>query len=182
MSFTRFRDDKDRIKKQLEEWTFVGRYQLDAPGPGINLPFQEDAQIRLQKWGANLRTNAINIESDLIGLSRPLQRDPIENNNNNNVINTPSINYPVAQPFIEESRASHPAWTYRDAVSPRWEYPLINPQANLEKRFHDNIQTRILEKDYYVPKVSIETGCKTNDPTSIEYYLSGHSICLGGTK
>ena len=183
MSFTRFRDDPDRIKKQLEEWTFTGRYQLNVPGPGIDLPFQEDAQVRLQKWGANLRTNAINIESDLIGLSRPLNRDPVnENNYVTKALSSTMPHYPVAQPFVEESRASHPAWTYRDAVGPRWEYPLINPQANLEKRFHDNIQTRILEKDYYVPKVSIETGCKVSDPTSVEYYLSGHSICLGGTR
>lgn len=179
MSFTRFRDDPDRIKKQLEEWTFAGRYQLNVPGPGIDLPFQEDAQIRMQKWGANLRTNAINIESDLIGLNRDAHYL------NNYVDKMPASTmpyYPEAQPFVEESRASHPAWTYRDAVGPRWEYPLINPQANLEKGFHDNIQTRILEKDYYVPKVSVETGCKISDPTSVEYYLSGRSICLGGTR
>jgi hypothetical protein len=49
---------------------------------------------------------------------------------------------------------------FRDAVQPRWDYPLMNPQAlnQLEKPFHDNVQTRILEKDYYVPRVSTQMG------------------------
>ena len=37
--------------------THSGRYQLDVPGPGVKMPFQDDAQIRMQKWGANLQTN-----------------------------------------------------------------------------------------------------------------------------
>jgi hypothetical protein len=55
------------------------------------------------------------------------------------------------KPFVEESRASHPSWMYRDLEQTRWEVPFLNPLANVEKGFHDNIQTRILEKDYYVP-------------------------------
>ena len=75
MSFTRFHDDPYRIQKQLEESTHTGRYQLDTPGQGINLPFMEDPHIRLQKWGSNLRTNTTAIESDLRGLTRKLNND-----------------------------------------------------------------------------------------------------------
>ena len=77
MSFTRFHDDPARIKKQLEQTTFLGRYMLDCPGPGNNLPFWEDPQIRMQKWGANLRDNTVNLESDLFGMTRRLNRDLI---------------------------------------------------------------------------------------------------------
>lgn len=163
MSFTRFHDDPARIQKQLEEWTFTGRYQLNVPGPGVDLAFQEDPHLRLQKWGANLRTNTINLESDLFGLSKTINRDPLDES----AVQRPSANphssmpnYPLATPFVEESRASHPAWMFRDAVQPRWDYPMINPQAlsQLEKPFHDNVQTRILEKDYYVPRVSTQIG------------------------
>ena len=180
MSFTRIRDDPARIKKQLEEWTFAGRYQIDVPGPGTDLPFYEDSQLRLQKWGGNLRTNTINLESDLLGLSRTLQRDPLENEYEKHSAKSTMPSYPLAQPFVEESRASHPAWTYRDLEQPRWEMPWTNSQANLEKQFHDNIQTRILEKDYYVPRVSLSLGCTSVDPTSVEYYLTGKSVCTGG--
>jgi hypothetical protein len=181
MSFTRFHDDEVRIQQQLFESTHTGRYQLDVPGPGSNLPFVEDPSLRLQKWGANLQTNAVNVESDLLGMTKRLGRDPLENEYTKVAPFTEKQSYPTNNPFIEESRASHPAWTYRDLEHPRWEHPWINPQANLEKPFHDLIQTRILEKDYYRPRVSVESGCDSPaDPTTVDYYLSGRSMCLGG--
>ncbi len=151
MSFTRFHDDPARIKYGLEISTYSGRYALDTPGPGVNLPYLEDSQIRMQKWGANLMTNPINIESDLRGLTRHLNRDNIELNNYvNTAAETSQKTHEKMQPFVDESRASHPAWMYRDLEQTRWEVPFINPLVNVEKKFHDNIQTRILEKDYYV--------------------------------
>ena len=152
MSFTRFHDDPARITKQLEQSTFSGRYALDTPGPGINLPFYEDPQMRLQRWGANVMTNTVDLENDLRGMTRPLNRDLLGLNDYKNTgLDTSHVSYPVSNPMIEESRASHPAWMYKDLEQTRWEYPWLNPQANLEKGFNDNIQTRILEKDYFTP-------------------------------
>ena len=75
MSLTRFYDDDARVKKQLEESLNVGLYHLDVPGNGLAPPFMEDRQIRLQKWGANLRTNTIDIDNDLKGLRTKLKND-----------------------------------------------------------------------------------------------------------
>ena len=172
MSFTRFHDDEVRIQKQLEQQTFIGRYQLDVPGMGSSMPFQDDAQLRLQQWGANLRTNTVNLESDLMGITRPLNRDDVNENNYVGKVESSAIPYSSQQPYVQESRASHPAWMYRDLEHPIWEQPIVNPQANLEKPFHDNIQTRILEKDYYAPKKSLTLCTKKTDPLSIDYYLS----------
>jgi DNA segregation ATPase FtsK/SpoIIIE-like protein len=47
---------------------------------------------------------------------------------------------------------------YRAVDFNRWEEPFINPQANVEKKFHDNIDTRLLEKDYYKPKIPVLSG------------------------
>jgi hypothetical protein len=152
MAFTRFNDDPLRIAKRLEELTFTAQYQLDMPGPGINMPYESDPNHRLQKWGANLKTNTINLESDLRGMTRQLNRDNIENNDyKRHAVQTsdPMVSYPVANPYVEESRASHPAWMLRDMeqAATRWETPIVDPQAHLEKPFSFNIQTRILEKD-----------------------------------
>lgn len=148
MAFTRFHDDPVRIAKRLEESTFTSRYQLDCPGPGINMAYESDPHHRLQKWGGNLQTNSINLESDLRGMTRQLNRDNIENNYKTHAVHTTAMSsYPVANPYVEESRSSHPAWMYRNVEQPRWEMPLLNPQTNLEKAFAHNIQTRILEKD-----------------------------------
>lgn len=156
MAFTRFHDDPARIKKSLEESTFIGRYQLDTPGPGAHLPFWEDPNIRLQSWGANLHRNTVDLESDFRGLTRPLNRDLLSKNQYQNYAaqTVNPNNYGHLNPFVEESRASHPAWMYKDITVERWEEPWINPQSvGIDAPFHQNIHTRILEKDHFVPVV-----------------------------
>jgi hypothetical protein len=64
---------------------------------------------------------------------------------------------------VDESRATHPAWMYRDAEQTRWEYPWINPQDNFERVFPWNVQTRILEKDFYTPKMPKVLGVERTD-------------------
>ena len=154
MSFTSIRNDKQRIEQKLGEQTFVGRYMLDTPGQGIDLTFYEDPQIRMQKWGANLNMNqnTVDIESDLLTLSRKYNRDLIDiNDHKKNGITLQPYNWGITKPYTDESRATHPAWQFRDIQNDRWEFPILNPQQGLEKRFNENIQTRILEKDYFVP-------------------------------
>jgi hypothetical protein len=150
MAFTRFHDDPMRISKRLEESTFAGRYQLDRPGPGVDMPFFEEPGQRLQQWGANLRTNTIALESDLRGLTRPLTRhDHLEANDykKHAAETQPMAVYSIAQPYVEDTRASHPAWMYRVYEPARWEKPFLDPQANLEVPFTNNIHSRVLEKD-----------------------------------
>jgi len=169
MAFTRFHDDPSRIRKQVQESSFIGRYMLNKPGNGADVPFAEDPQLRLQGWGANLRTNTINLESDLIGLTRKLNRDLVDiNDYKQNAVWSRQASYSNTAPFVEESRATHPAWMYKDLDHTRWENPFLNPLNGIEKTFHDNIQTRILEKDSFVPKVPIVSGIQSRD-----YYLNG---------
>jgi hypothetical protein len=178
MAFTRFHDDPSRIKKQVQISSFQGRYFLDTPGQGVDLPFLEDPNIRMQYWGANLRNNTINLESDLRGLSRKLNRDYVDVNDykQNAVYSSPNT-YRSEDPFVEESRATHPAWMYKDLEQSRWESPFLNPLNGLEKGFHENIQTRILEKDFFVPTIPIIAGAENT-----EYYLTGKSICIQGDE
>jgi len=174
MAFTRFHDDPNRIKKQVAESSFAGRYFLDTPGQGIDLPFMEDPQIRLQGWGASLRTNTVNLESDLYGLTRRINRDLITvNRYDKNATSSARVPYKQSAPFVQESRATHPAWMYKDLEHSRWENPLLNPLNGIEKGFNENIQTRILEKDYFVPRMPVIDGSPNMD-----FYLSGKSVCI----
>ena len=175
MSFTRYCSAPGRVKKDLQQSTGLGRYLLDTPGPGVNLPFYEDPQLRLQKWGANLQTNTVNLENDLRGMTRKLNRDTIDDNNYKKyAVSATQPSYPSADSFVEESRVSHPAWMFRDLEHSRWEKPWLNPQNNLEKGFHDNIQTRILEKDSFVAKPPIVYGQDTYSG-SFEYHTMGQN-------
>jgi hypothetical protein len=154
MSFTRFHDDPYRTQKQISESTYAGRYALNVPGPGDKLPYIEDPQIRLQNWGANMRTNAIQVENDLYGLTRKITRDSVDYKKVE--VTSFSVSYPnEISAVVQESRATHPAWMYRNPEIARWEEPFLNPLANTEKKFYDNIQTRILEKDYFVPTIPV---------------------------
>ena len=96
----------------------------------------------------------MNLESDLRGLTRPLCHDVIEVNQYDvHAVPTISYMYRNAPSFVEESRASHPAFMYRDLEQRRWEEPFINPQYNAENKMQTGLQTRILEKDSFVAKV-----------------------------
>ena len=154
MAFTRFHDDPARIQKSLEESTFTGKYHLNTPGNGVNLPYINDPHIRLQKWGANLRTNTIGLENDLRNMTRKLNRDDKFSNNYEKKSNTGlPMYYQTNNKFeIDETRASLPAWTFRDKQQYKPNYLFYNPQEHTSFSFDNNLQTRILEKDYYKSK------------------------------
>jgi len=154
MACTRFNYDSCRTKKRLQQATGPGRWILNVPGNGSNPCYIEDPQIIIQKWGGNLRTNTINLESDLKGITHPLSRDCLgkDQYQNFNVPNK-SIQYPLCKNlFTEQSRATNPAWWYRDVEQVDRYYPPLNPQENTCFPFQSNLNTRILEKDYFTPK------------------------------
>jgi hypothetical protein len=148
MAFTRYHDDELRIKKGLEISTFSCNYALDTPGPGITVPYMEDSQIRLQRWGANMWSDSTDLESEFRGLGRLLRHDVRTYKEKSNYAGM-QVNFPSSDVHVDESRVSHPAWMYRDLEQTRWEAPIINPQAHAIRPFDDPIQTRILAKDNY---------------------------------
>lgn len=152
MAFTRIHDDYCRIAKEVQESTGAGRYCLNVPGNGDKPFYMEDPCIRLQSWGGNLRTNAVELENDLRGLSRPLSRDCINYQASAAKVGDAPIEYPACAPFVEQPRATNPAWTARDLEQSHFSHLPLNPQEHVCIPFHNNLSTRILEKDYWVSK------------------------------
>ena len=172
MSFTRIRDDTARVQKQLEQQTFSGMYQLNVPGQGDANPFADDVHLRLQRWGANRFTNVAELECDLRGMTRKFNHDLIgQNEHGQYAADAMSLSstYSTAQPFVEESRASLPAWLFRDAVQPRWETPIVNPQnwTHLSPPFMRDVNTRLVDKDQFVPSAAP----RSVDTFDIQYFL-----------
>jgi hypothetical protein len=150
MAFTRFKYDDSRTIKSLQQATDPGRWVLNVPGNGADMPYFEDPQLIIQKWGANLHTNTIALENELRCMYRPLSRDCIQAEKQ---VKSKPIQYPTSKQVItDQSRATNPAWLYRDLEHPWWEYPLLNPQENTCLPFLNNLDTRILEKDAFIPK------------------------------
>ena len=159
MSFTSFKYDPARVKDRLNRATAKGRYYLNVPGPLNSSCYMEDPQVRLQKWGANLKSvvngGPIDIDSDLTGRRRKLTKYcSKEQYKGHNQLNIQDIQYPVCnQAVTDQTRATHPAWMYR-ALPQNREYPLfLNPQENVCMQFHNNLNTRLLERDNFIPKI-----------------------------
>jgi hypothetical protein len=153
MALTSIRNEPCRIKKELQQMTDMGRYQLTTPGPGANVGFAEDPHIRLQKWGANLRTNTINTESDLLGLTRPLTKDCRDiNEYQNEKVNNEQLFYGTIAPSTEETRAIDPAWTLLDQQTNRWDYQHFNPQLHISKMpiYYGGSSSRVEYKNGYL--------------------------------
>ena len=181
MSFTRFHDDPCRIKKQLQEMTGPGIYALNVPGNGTTPCFMEDPFIRVQKWGANLQTNVINLESDLRGMTRGLNRDSnCKNNYITHAVKSEAKKFPKCSTFTEQSRATHPAWEFRDLEQSNFQYLPLDPQENTCIPFHNNLSTRILEKDNFISPIPCinnnSSGGISSQPYS-NFVFKTNSLC-----
>ena len=151
MAFTRFHDDPARISKQLQQQTDQERWYLDTPGNGDKPCFMLDPQIIPQKWGGNLWTHSIDIQSSLLGIDRNLNRDCLDKNKyKKQTVHASPIDYPVCDTLTtEQSRVIMPAWTARDLQQNHAYILPNNPQAHTEMSFQNYTSTRILEKDNF---------------------------------
>ena len=112
-----------------------------------------DPQIILQKWGANLMTDTINLESELIGLNRILTKaHPKQDIYTKTCVDSKQIKYPVCDLYTEQSRSILPPFLFRDIPQNNFYFLPLNPQENTCIPFQNNLSTRILEKDYFIPK------------------------------
>ena len=154
MSFTRFNYDDARTVKRLQESTDPGRWMLNVPGQGCAPCYFEDPHIRLQKWGANLRgissDHPVDIASYLDGRTRKNNQTCSQRQYS---ISTTNLSFSTCTSFTYESRVTHPTFLYRDIENTRWEYPLFDPQMNVEKDFQNNLSSRLIERDNFIPRV-----------------------------
>ena len=154
MSFTRFNYDDARTVKRLQESTDPGRWMLNVPGQGCAPCYFEDPHIRLQKWGANLRgvssDHPVDIASYLDGRTR---RNNQTCSQRQKSIRTTKKSFSTCTSFTDESRVTHPTFLYRGMENTRWEYPLFDPQMNVEKDFQNNLSSRLMERDNFIPRV-----------------------------
>jgi hypothetical protein len=136
--FTRFNSDPARLKKYAQESSGCSRYMLNTPGPGLS-DFMADPQIRLQTCGSNWSNNPIEIEDNLIRQKKKVSSVLLSKDNN--------------FLWVDETRASHPAFLYKSTFVDRWEKSFRNTPIDIP--FVTNLNTRILEKDYFVPKIPV---------------------------
>lgn len=157
MASTRISGDNWRLRKRLQISTEEGRYLLNVPGngAGTEMPYQDDPHLRLQKWGANVHGDMMTIENHLRGQDRLLLRKDVTTSVVPAAGHTSRSRAPmfaVAESYTDQSRATDPAWVYRNLEQiPRWQYldSNRNPQTHIlnDEPFHGYIGSRMGEKD-----------------------------------
>jgi hypothetical protein len=97
--------------------------------------------------------NPVEIETALLGINRPLNRDlTIQNQyqNYNQGFTIEQKSYPVSDMnWTEQSRAICPAWWFREREQEDRYYPPFNPQENVCLPFLSYVDTRIVERDNF---------------------------------
>ena len=158
MAFTRFNYDKCRTLKTLQQSSDPGRYMLNVPGNGGEPCYMENPHIRMQKWGANLMKvnggHPIDIDSDLRGITRRIVGSGKHMYPNKGVVKSEPIKYQENKGTMQrQTRVTHPAREYRHLEQTLVFPLLLNPQENVCFHFENNLNTRLLERDSYVPKL-----------------------------
>ena len=183
MAFTRFHDDPCRITKQLQQQTDQGRWYIDVPGNGDKPCFALDPQIIPQKWGGNLWTNCIDIQSSLLGIDKQLNKDCLDQEKyKRQTVYASPIDYPVCDNFLttEQSRTLMPAWTARDLTQNHAYILPNNPQSHIEMPFKSYLDTRILEKKNFQRSFNCvpNNGQGYTVPVhNMATYVAGNTIC-----
>ena len=146
------RDDVAEINCRLNEYNNSLGYMLNVPGNGTHPEYIMDPQVRLQKFGANLSVNIVDINSELLGVNKQLDRDKSVENTRDNFFNPTYKQYTfpsITHAITDQSRAIQPAWELRGLEQTNWQTLLNNPQNNYEIQFAHNINSRQEEKDTY---------------------------------
>lgn len=154
---TRFYNDHDRQVDRLRQSTYAGRYMLDVPGPGDQVGYVPDPHIRLQKWGANMWTNAIDLETEMSGRNQIHSRCPRSADLLSRVPQSQPISYgeDATAHIVDESRTFEPAWLLRDAPQARMFMPMGEPIAYsaVNNPTYIGMQTRQAARDRYAQGV-----------------------------
>ena len=150
MAFSR--DDHADIRCRLNAYNNSLGYMLNVPGNGVYPDYIVDPQIRMQKFGANLSANVVDINSKLLGINKQLNRDHFVPNTRDPNFNPiyKRFTYPsIDQAITDQPRTTNPAWQLRGLDRTNWDFPLYDPQAHTQINFAHNINSRQDEKDNF---------------------------------
>lgn len=150
MAHTRINNDNKRIEQTSGINNDICKYVLGEPGSGTKPYYFDDPHIRMQGFGGNISENIVDVNSNLLGLTRKIDRNQPQNVYNDDSYS--KISYPNMFGHItDEPRASNPAWEVRGLENNNWAYLPKDPQAYLKNKLKCNIDSRILEKSMYKP-------------------------------
>ena len=164
MASSRIGSDADRMERKQDTSSGTLNYMINVPGNGATPDFIADPHIRLQKFGANISTNIVDINSNLKGIDTQLSKEGPVPDTRDPTFNDRYMKYvypSITDAVTDEPRSMMPAWQVRDLEQNHWDYLPKNPQAHTEIEFDNNINSRRLDKDAY-DKVCRDTAYRNS--------------------
>jgi hypothetical protein len=184
MALTNSRYDVCSYKYQLAETIGPGVYQLTRPDNQSIPVLPKDPRYIAQSSGVSIskNTSLIDIDSELIGISRNLSdcpdrkympdanasfhcgaqtgkvRNGCRPGDKLCVDNSQVLNFNDNGLFTEDTRLSNPSCTLRGTGWNRWEALPANPQERVLHEFDYQINTKILSKDNHRPCIPNPIG------------------------
>ena len=129
----------------------------------------EDPHIRLEKWGANLDNNAIDLESDLRGMTRTVNRDEVPKNTHltHQVDRIERGMSRLNSSATDQSRATNPTWWHKEEQQYRPDILFYNPQDRIIPDFKSNKVRELSKRIIKILKYNIWE----NNQNSKAYFL-----------
>ena len=184
MALTNSKYDVCSYKYQLAETIGPGLYQLTRPENQSIPVLPKDPRYIAQSSGVSIskNTSLIDIDSELIGISRNLSdcpdrkympdanasfhcgaqtgkvRNGCRPGDKLCVDNSQVLNFNDNGLYTEDTRLSNPPCTLRGTGFNRWENLPIDPQSRVLHEFDYQINTKILSKDAHRPCIPTPIG------------------------
>lgn len=160
-SMNKMRYDASAYEVDLAQSTGAGNYFLDTPMPHCQPCFANDPRMQLGTSGHSecVGKSLIDIDSDLIGITRKASRAPICKYQ---LPTSPSDICPLAHVpdctskvlAVQDTRLNNPPQTLRCTGWNRWEWLCTDPQEHAIMQFDTGIDTSIVTKDNHRPLIT----------------------------
>jgi len=170
MSFSRMGYDEGAYQHYLRETTGSGAYMLQTPRVDCEGCFYPNPRIRIDRYGgAVCDKNLIDVDSELIGITRRNSRCPTERyipTGKEFCKTAPMKDCYILDP--EDTRISNPPCTLRSTGWNRWEWLCQNPQDHAVVPFQFLINNQQIMKDNHRPLIPTPLDQNTGLPPSTE--------------
>ena len=151
MSFNRLKYDDEQAEYQMDTSLKPGMY-VSNPPKICGSCFETNPYIRLQRGGVSVfnKTNNYQIDTDTelknINRHHGYDNEYQKGEFKESLKHMPDCYFPT-----DETRLSNPSSNLRGIGINRFDYPLFNPQNNIEFPSRSNLSSRLLAKDNFKP-------------------------------
>lgn len=173
MSFNRLNYDENTYRTELKQSVGPSSYILSTPWRQCQPCLTTDVR---QPTGHAVSTplykSMVDVNSDLIGITRKASRDPCNyykpSDDSSSYVASSEVMLCTQENRSEDTRLSNPPCTLRSTGFNRWEWLCKDPQERVEMPFDTFVNSQLLLKDNFRPIIPSPVDPRTSLPPDDE--------------